>query len=244
MDKNICRVYNLVYFCQMKKLLLIALLLLSIAQLIFSQTGKDVFVDSRDGNEYKIITIGKQTWMAENLRYLPAVSPVDSGYIYELYYYVYGYNGSNVDSAKMTDEYKDSGVLYNWLAAKDACPFGWVLPTENDWKQLETTLSETDLGSALASNTKEWKADKMIKSGRFAETQFNGFPAGYRDGNGFFEDRGKYAYFWTSKQIKQQYAYYRYIDYTETFLGHEHGSWENGYSVRCVKVFDKIIKKK
>lgn len=228
----------------MKIKIIIILLLSFVSQFVFSQTEKDIFVDSRDGNHYKTITIGKQIWMAENLRYLPAVSPVDSGYIYELHYYVYGYNGTNVDSAKMTDGYKEYGVQYNWLAAKDACPFGWILPSESDWKQLETYLSEIDLGSALASDTSLWKAGDLSKSSRFSKTQFNALPAGYRDGNAFFSDRGKFTYFWTSKQFKQMYAYYRYIDYTETFLGHDHGSWENGYSVRCVRLFDKITKKK
>ena len=215
---------------------ILAISLFFISAVCFSQNEKTILIDNRDGNRYSVLTIGKQKWMGENLRYLPEVFPADSGYIYDIYYYVYGYKGTNVDSAKTTENYKEYGVLYNWLAAKKACPIGWRLPTEGDWAELELYYGENQLGSALASKSEVWRDGDMKKSERWGESSFGAEPAGYRDGNGFFAEKGKVAYFWTSKQIKQTYAYYRYVESGETYFGREHGLWENAYSVRCVKL--------
>ena len=51
-------------------------------------------------------------------------------------YYVYGYEGTNVEEAKATKNYKTYGVLYNWNAAFYACPEGWHLPSDAEWAQL------------------------------------------------------------------------------------------------------------
>jgi uncharacterized protein (TIGR02145 family) len=52
----------------------------------------------------------------------------------------YDYNGTSVTDAKATDNYKTYGVLYNWPAAKAACPPGWHLPTDAEWTALENYL--------------------------------------------------------------------------------------------------------
>lgn len=118
-------------------------------------------VDSRDGKSYRTVTIGEQTWMAENLAYLPAVYPgadaANSGTAKR--YFVLFYEGTDVGEAKQTQEYADYGVLYNWFAANDTesksgasesavpsgvqgvCPEGWHLPSKAEWQQLEAYVS-------------------------------------------------------------------------------------------------------
>jgi len=214
---------------------IITILFLIFSTSIIAQNNIEKYTDKRDGNTYSVITIGNLKWMGENLRYLPEISPANEGYLYEIHYYVYGYNGTDIDSAKATANYSEYGVLYNYLAAKKACPFGWRLPSEKDWKELETVLNNSQTGSYMASKSDLWDDGKMKKAACWGESKFNAMPAGYRDGNGFFAECRKTAYFWTSKQEKQTYAFYRYIENDETYLGHEHGGWDDAYSIRCVK---------
>jgi uncharacterized protein (TIGR02145 family) len=113
-----------------------------------------LFTDTRDGNTYRTINIGNQCWFADNLKYLPQVASLTSYHpilfwkkkitksIKEPYYYVYGYNGRKVYKAKSTNNYVNYGVLYNWIAAKQACPEGWHLPCNEEWMELVNYMKE------------------------------------------------------------------------------------------------------
>lgn len=118
----------------------------------------ETFTDERDGHVYKYVTIGTQSWMAENLAYLPKINdPVvdQDACVGDPLYFVLNYSGSNLTEAKATKEYKKYGVLYNWWAAmgeqnavgseasavpsgvQGACPKGWHLPSKAEWQILE-----------------------------------------------------------------------------------------------------------
>ena len=98
------------------------------------------FTDPRDGNVYRTVQIGNQCWMAENLKYLPAVSPSTTTPDGSALYYVYDYQGSSVSEAKATANYQNYGVLYNWPAALGAYPPGWHLPSDAEWSELTNYL--------------------------------------------------------------------------------------------------------
>ncbi len=116
------------------------------------------FTDARDGHVYKYVTIGTQSWMAENLAYLPVIHvPVTAVPVAnkDPQYFVLNYEGTDLAAAKQTQEYQKYGVLYNWYAAmgqsnatgasadavpsgiQGACPTGWHLPSKAEWKILE-----------------------------------------------------------------------------------------------------------
>lgn len=122
---------------------------ISFTMLPVVETG--TFTDSRDEQDYTWVRIGDQVWMAENLRYLPAVMGPDMGSEKDPHYYVYGYDGTDVNASIETDNYRHYGVLYNWPAAmagassshsnpsgvQGACPPGWHMPSHDEWTQLE-----------------------------------------------------------------------------------------------------------
>lgn len=120
------------------------------------------FTDARDGHVYKFVTIGTQSWMAENLAYLPQINvPATSVPVAnkDPQYFVLNYEGTDLAAAKQTKEYKKYGVLYNWYAAmgeanaagasadavpsgvQGACPAGWHLPSKAEWKILENFVA-------------------------------------------------------------------------------------------------------
>jgi uncharacterized protein (TIGR02145 family) len=100
------------------------------------------FTDTRDGHEYKTIQIGTQTWMAENLAYLPTTTPITTWSNTEPCYYVY--------------DYAKYGVLYNWTAALTACPTGWHLPSDAEWTVLLNYLGGQNVAGGKMKSVMEW----------------------------------------------------------------------------------------
>lgn len=217
------------------------------------------FTDTRDNNIYKTVQLGNQVWMAENMRYLNRVNPPSSN----LGNWVYGYVGSDVNAAKATDNYKIYGVLYNWTQATSACPTGWHLPSDDEWRELENfliangynydgTLVDEKIGKSLASSY-DWELSTMtgsVGNTDYSEnrnlTGFTGLPAGYRGKDGKFYNLGFRTAWWSSTfQIsyivdREPYTYYYYrtlINERTDLLGGGNSGWDadGGISVRCIK---------
>ena len=203
------------------------------------------FKDERDGKYYKTVKIGKQTWMAENLTYLPS----DVGSFETHHYYVYDYEGTNVSEAKATDNFKIYGVIYNWEAAKIACPPSWHLPSDEEWKTLEmylgmsksdandTKMRGTDEGNKLKSTT-NWdtkrKSTREISYGT-NESGFNAFASGYRDENGSFWDLGFSTTFWSSTVHNDKKVWYRLLSRTYSGVYRYYRYSKDGFLVRCLR---------
>ena len=209
------------------------------------------FTDTRDGKVYKTVTIGFQVWMAENLAYLPSVVGPATGSEYaghetDPYYYVYGYDGTSVATAKATTNYQTYGVLYNWPAALTACPPGWHLPSDAEWTQLEIYLGMSpekadDTGwrgpydGKLKSGTNHWN---LILEEDTNESGFTALPGGYREGHGIeeFYGIGVFGSWWTSTDSDSDNVgpFSRILAHGE-YVQRDGGSEQWGSSVRCIK---------
>ena len=201
-----------------------------LAMLIFwgCQSEGGTLIDNRDGKEYRTVNIGKQLWMAENLNYGGGEFAEDSNSV------VYGQQEEN------RDRY---GRLYSWNAAQSACPQGWKVPSDEDWKQLEKTLGmeEREL------NEMDWRTSGNI--GRLLRTStgwakaqpvgvdslgFAAMPGGVRNEEGMFVLATEAAYFWTSTE-NMDHAIIRTLFADFEGIIRTNQNKNNFLSVRCIK---------
>lgn len=200
------------------------------------------FTDTRDNITYSTVRIGNQWWMAGNLAYLPTVSPPSAESYTEPYYYVQGYSGTDTDAAMATANYATYGVLYNWPAAMTACPSGWHLPSDAEWKQLEMALGMTQ----AEADEKGWRGTDQgtqLKATSGWDNSGNGtnssgfamLPGGNRYATGYFRLLGTNGYWWSSSENSDSDAWFRNLYTTNTNVYRYYGSEEYGYSVRCVR---------
>jgi uncharacterized protein (TIGR02145 family) len=161
--------------------------------------------------------------MAENLNYAAAV-------------------GSSCFS--MMPQHCDTyGRLYTWTAALTACPSGWRLPMDDDWRTLEMALgmsaSDTNMTGLRGTNQ-----GQMLKSATdWNGTDcygFNALPAGnYASNISQYINMSMTTLFWTSTEGFDggDTTYYRVIRDNQNgiYRWHDQAS-RNGYqySVRCV----------
>jgi len=205
----------------------------------FSTSLPGVFIDSRDGNTYRTVTIGSQVWMAENLKYLPEVHSNDEfDHRNSPGYGVFGYNGSNLAEAKSHPNYNSYGVLYNWDAAMSACPSGWRLPSATEWDALENFIKNDGLvdagweGNALKA-TRGWNCG-VPGTDNYGFTALAG---GVRSADGLFYDTGLYSNWWTSTVGSNDCcAAYRSLVCTYGMISSSSGGNKfGGFYVRCIR---------
>jgi uncharacterized protein (TIGR02145 family) len=209
------------------------------------------FIDPRDGMTYQAARIGDQTWMIQNLAYLPSVSPSSDTSSTERHYYVYGNEDSSVEMAKAMENYARYGVLYNWEAARISCPSGWHLPSDEEWTVLTDYLIQSgygygsnrySIGKAMASVsgwdiTSDFGTVGNIQSNNNG-SRFNAIPAGMRvdgDHGGVYVGLGYNAGFWSSTEMGSTGAWGRSLEAGSDEIAHMGTSRIFGLTVRCVK---------
>jgi uncharacterized protein (TIGR02145 family) len=191
-------------------------------------SGTDV-----DGNVYKVVTIGTQVWMAENLKTtkyndgMPIPNTTDSTAWY------CDYNNS-------PDNATTYGRLYNWYTVapafnggKNICPTGWHVPTDSEWTTLTTYLGgDTVAGGKLKEyGTTHWATPN---TGATNESGFTALPGGHHFGE--YLDIGSWGYWWSSTPVPPGAGWIRMMSFSfdDVWRGLSR-SRNSGMSVRCVK---------
>lgn len=122
------------------------------------------------GKLYKVVKIGGQTWLAENLDFVDSFIVVGSEAISDSVAQANYYNNQ--------EAYKKYGRLYNWNAVKylqdnAATIFpGWRVPTEADYSQLLSVVGPNRTAEKLRSV--EWGGTDEVGFGLLASGQFTG----------------------------------------------------------------------
>ncbi len=193
-----------------------------------------------DGNVYKVVTIGTQVWMAENLKVtefndhtsIPLLTD-NTAWSNESGPETPGYCWYRNDEVNHKDPY---GALYNWYTVNTGklCPTGWHVPTDAEWIILADYLG----GKSVAGGKLYGAKDYWLKTARGADNSsgFTAVPGGIRSGHiSPGEELGINCYLWSSTEYDINNALVRGLNcmsiaFTSFWL-HK----ADGCSVRCVK---------
>ncbi|XOV93951.1 MAG: FISUMP domain-containing protein [Bacteroidota bacterium] len=186
---------------------------------------EDVIVDARGGQSYKIVQIGTQIWMAENLRAtkyqngdeIGTTDPINLDISTEdSPQYQWSFNGDDENVATY-------GKLYTHYVALDdrnICPEGWHIPSMSEFGTLIAYLIENGynydgstsgnkLGKAIASKL-NWDSYTYIEGvpGKDPETNnssgFNGLGSGIRTNfEPYFAFQNVTTFWWSSETTEE-----------------------------------------
>jgi uncharacterized protein (TIGR02145 family) len=190
-----------------------------------------------DNNNYPVVKVGAQTWMADNLKttkfndgnIIPRVT--DSVTWTTLITPAFCWYNNDADT------YKDSyGGLYNWFTVNTGklCPTGWQVPADGDWTALTTYLGgQRVAGSKLKeTGTTHWLSPNV---GATNEIGFTALPGGYRRDNAKFWDMGSNGTSWSATEGSSSSAYYRSMFKYDSTVYRDGLDKKWGFSVRCLK---------
>lgn len=228
----------------MKTIILLSTLFITITILGCKKDNNNSSDTNPNPNTSDTVKIGSQTWMKKNLdvskyrngdtiRYVPDSlqwgNLATGAWCY--------YNNDSTNGAIY-------GKLYNWAAVKDPrglAPQGWHVPTDSEWIQLRTYLTD-QTGSGC-----KMKALILWDSPNTCATNSSGFtalPGGFRYGvfgsslTGTFEAKGRNAYWWSASYYTSfpspNIAYFS-LYHLAPELNPASSGGGFGMSVRCIR---------
>ncbi|MBD8489485.1 fibrobacter succinogenes major paralogous domain-containing protein [Echinicola sp. CAU 1574] len=222
-------------------------------------------VTDADGNEYKVVKIGEQYWMAENLRNTTYCDGTPLETITALKgNFPLGFNQKPDFVISRKDPYTlENNYFYSYEVAKsekNICPCNWHISSDEDWLELERYIGipENELlnsirgqeqnaaGQLMALDWEEIYGDVDPKVTVTNSTGFTAYPNGYwywdfdETGEGIVMIGGtKETRWWTpinnSSLIMYRKLYIQYTYAPSIYRNLESPSSDAVYSIRCVK---------
>lgn len=213
----------------------------------FAATGGEVLKDI-DGNIYKIIKIGNQVWMAENLK----TSRLNDSTIIPLDLYSNNLDTTvdNTFTPKMYYPFGNeagvqaTGALYNWFTVNTnkLCPIGWHVPSREEFTVLEN-MNPLDLMTI-----DNWVGNVSPTNNK---SGFSAIPSTYHWWlKGSYVSQNHDARWW-GRELSNEYAYNGKAKHTTATIfylstGNElspesptsgifNGNTSYGLSIRCIK---------
>jgi len=186
---------------------------------VVSAIPSEIFTDTRDGNVYRTVKIGKQVWMAENLNYAG--------------------NGGVYYKDAADPPFEKAGRLYTWQQAMEAVPPGWHLPSNDEWVALMDFVGGFAKAGKYLKATHGWDNHNGNFGSGIDKYGFAALPGGSGYG-----DIGGFGYWWSATEVDVNRAYYYRICYNQDGAYLEGnplgwvGPYENKthlYNVRCVQ---------
>ncbi len=184
-----------------------------------------------DGNVYKTLKIGNQTWMSENLKVLhyrngsliqTTTTPSEDILLMDKPGFQWAYEGND----SYAEEY---GRLYSYYAIADTrgiCPDGWHIPVDEEW----TVMTDFLGGESQAQQ-------KLIQMG--FNPQFGGIRLSKE-----FIDLDLYGNYWSSTFVPEnsepgigpdEQVFIRTMANGSANVYRSYRHFKNGASVRCVR---------
>ena len=185
-----------------------------------------------DGNIYKTVKIGTQTWMAENLR-VGTLNNKESIHYNNPYIIFDWYATYTIPAYGFIEAYKSIyGYIYNLSAVKSnkLCPLGWHVPSKDEWYTLVYYLGGISIagGKLKEAGTSHWHSRNY---GATNESGFTALPSGVSGCTEF----GYTGVWWTTGDPGFYYQPCFFLQWDAVGIGILTVPPSTGQSVRCLK---------
>lgn len=208
-------------------------------------SASGTFTDERDGNEYGWIRVGNLDWMTSNLKYGEPYNEKEYGGVFADP--TYGDPApviSPITGFDFEADYAENGNLYDWDEAQAACPEGWRLPSDEEWKRLEMALGMPE----SEANSLDWRGEGVADllqqgdDGLGLNLGLSGcaWASGDYGNDLYLNDLDTFGWYWTSTEneddgLEITTVFFRKIFYNYNTVCRRSTPLEILMRVRCVR---------